>query len=107
MLLGLFCIRFSYLLQTLEKCDFIFSLTQVVLAWRAQRDVATGLFDSSVYYTQGGGFALSLILLNVSLGSCESEFCVRFGSTGDGTLVYRFGRRRSINLTTGRFYPQY
>ena len=53
----------------------------------------------------GGGFTLSLLLLNVKQGSCDYQFyCPSFDRIWNRTRVYRFSCRRSIHSTTERVY---
>ena len=54
--------------------------------------------------THGGGFTLSLLMLNVKQESCEYQFLKSLvDPTGNRTRVYRFSSRRSIHSTTDRF----
>ena len=61
---------------------------------------------AQLFTTHGRDFILSLLMLNVKLGSCKYQFFYSFwfSLTWNRTQVYRFSSKRSIHSTTKRSF---
>ena len=88
------------------RLDFIY---QTALARRQRRDFS--VFESSCHLltylltTHSEGFTLSILILNVTKGSCKVWILILnlcFDPAGNWTRFYRFSSGRSNNSTTDR-----
>ena len=64
-------------------------------------------FESSCHpsTTHGGGFTLSLLLLNIQQGSCKNQFySLWLDPTGNRTRVYHFSSRPIYHWSVSNFY---